>query len=350
MAKKEDRATDLVSLSPADARALDAVLDSLAGQPSLKLAQSKDSGVEASPDSSPDQERVKKLSRVVDLLSCCDAPAVPDDLIQQTLKRVEESRQRQRFAHQVQALSGGSGCGGRFQWADMLTVAAVMLIGASLLLPVLNRMRSDARQAACANNLAMAGAAIGQYSADHGNTLPRGKVRPGTVWWNVGQPDQPEGLVQSNSAHLYILIRKCYLHAHTLDCPDNACAANRLDETMFDWPNAQAVSYSYQNQYTAKPTRIDQVSEMAILADKNPMFVSRSDKAHGLAYRADLAPTTPTAFHQGRGQNLLTTSGRVIWQTQPIGPNGDNIWLIRGVHSYRGTEAPQEADDSFLVP
>ena len=112
---------------------------------------------------------------------------------------VQEARQRQRFAQQVEALTGGSS--GRFLGADLLAVAAMMLIGASLLLPVLNRMRADARQAACAGNLAVAGTAFGRYATDHGHTLPRGKVRPGTVRWSVGQPEQPEGLVQSNSAH-----------------------------------------------------------------------------------------------------------------------------------------------------
>ena len=349
MTQPDDFTTDLVSLSPADAQVLDALLSSLADEPSLKLAQWQASTAQAVPaDAGAEKERVKKISQVVGLLGCCDVQAAPDDLMQRTLGRVEEARQRQRFAQQVHALSGGSG--GRFRWADLLTVAAIMLIGASLLLPVLNRMRGDARQAACANNLAVAGTAIGRYGTDHGNILPRGKVRPGTVWWNVGQPNRPEGLVQSNSAHLYILVRKHYVHADSLHCPDNPWAADRLDDTMFDWPNAKAVSYSYQNQYTPKATRIDQVSEMAILADKNPMFVSRSDKAQGLTYRADLAPTTSSIFHQGHGQNLLTTSGRVMWQTKPIGPNGDNIWLIRGVSSYKGIEAPQDADDSFLVP
>ena len=350
MTTPDDYTTDLVSLSPADAQVLDMLLGSLADQPSLKLAQWQASATQGVPeDTSAEKERIKKISQVVGLLSCCDAQAAPNNLMQRTLERVEEARQRQRFNQQVQALSGG-GSGGRFRWTELLTVAAIMLIGASLLLPVLNRMRSDARQVACANNLSVAGAAIGRYGADHGLTLPRGKVRSGTVWWNVGQPNRPEGLVQSNSAHLYILVRKHYLHSDSLRCPDNPWATDRLDDTMFDWPNAKAVSYSYQNQYTPKATRIDQVSEMAILADKNPMFVSRSDNAQGLTYRADLAPTTSSVFHQGHGQNLLTTSGRVMWQTKPIGPNGDNIWLIRGVSSYRGVETPQDADDSFLVP
>ena len=274
----------------------------------------------------------------------------PTDLVQRTLARVQDAKQRQRFAQQVHALTTKD----RpvfFWWRELLTMAGIILIATALLLPTLDRMRADARQVACANNLAMAGRAFGGYAADHNNALPRGKVKPGTVWWNVGQTKESEKPSQSNSAHLYILVRGRYLGADHLACPDNPWVSHHhMNASMHDWPTARAVSYSYQNQYTSQPMRLDRLPVMAILADKNPLFVKQSENGIGLAYRKDLDPVSSSIFHNQRGQNILTTAGHVLWKDQPIGPNGDNIWLIRGVHDYHGVESPRDTDDSFLVP
>lgn len=335
------------SLSPQDCLALDVMFGDELGP---KLVTSEQT---AEDQSSQEADRVQKVRQVVSLLDWYDVDAVPDDLLEQTLTRIHDAKQRQRFAQQVLALGGGSSGSPqrRVQWRELLTVAAVILIGASLLWPVLDRVRAEARQVNCSANLAVAGQAIGRYAADHRHELPRGYVKPGAVWWNVGgSSSDADGQVHSNSAHLYVLVRWKYINAETLRCPDNPCATVHMDDSMHDWPTARAVSYSYQNQYTRTAIRLDQLPEMAILADKNPLFVNRSDGAVGLAYRSDLDPASPSNFHAQQGQNILTSSGQVIWRTQPVGPNGDNIWLIRGVRAYRGVETPRDADDSFLVP
>ena len=325
----------LAHLSPADAHLLDAMLTHR-----LKLT----------PDTTTaETERARRLRGVMSLLDQYDVDAAPEDLVARTLTRIQEAKQRRRFAQQIQALGGRERIG--FQWRELLTVAAVMMIAVSLLWPVLDRIRADARRVACANNLAIAGQAFGRYANDHNQALPRGRVRPGTVWWNVGAvPSDPDHHVGSNSAHLYILVRSRYIDAGTLQCPDNAGAVGHMSHSMHDWPTAKAVSYSYQNQYTQKAIRLDQLPDMAILADKNPLSVKRSDRDAGLAYQSDMDPASPSNFHGRRGQNILMPSGRVMWSTRPVGPNGDNIWLIRGVRTYEGVETPRESDDSFLVP
>ena len=128
-----------------------------------------------------------------------------------------------------------------------------MLIGASLLLPVLNRMRGDARQAACANNLAVAGTAIGRYGADHGLMLcPEERYAPARFGGTWGSRIDPRGWsnpIRHTCTSWYGSITYTpilFSVRTTLGRP------TRLDDTMFDWPNAKAVSYSYQNQYTPK--------------------------------------------------------------------------------------------------
>ncbi len=338
---------DPAEISPADGQVLDAIL----GNGALGRLERRSEAQEGDAWSGQDRRRVEKVCQVVSLLDWYGTDVVPEDLVERTLARIHEARQRQRFAQQVQVLGDGSGSAyNRFQWGELLTVAAVILIGASLLWPVLDRVRGDARRVACSGNLAVAGQAIDRYAHDHDRLLPRGHVKPGAVWWNVGGASNADGQVHSNSAHLYILVRSRYIDAVTLACPDNPWTVNRMDHSMHDWPAAKAVSYSYQNQYTQSPLRLDELPEMAILADKNPLFVNRSDGVAGLAYRSDLDPTSPSDFHRRQGQNILTSSGQVLWRARPIGPNGDNIWLIRGVSSYRGVEAPRDVDDSFLVP
>jgi len=283
----------------------------------------------------------------MDMIGRCGVDAVPGDLVERTLQRVNEARQRERFARQVESLGGRPGL--KFWWSEVAAVAAVVVVGASLLWPALDRVRADARRMACASNLSTAGVALGQYAADFDNTMPRGSIKQGGVWWNVGQQQDRKGRFQSNSAHLYRLVRMRYCDFETLRCPDNPGHVN-CNYSRHDWPSAAAVSYSYQNQHTEHLLRLDLLPNMAILADKNPMFVAKPDGKQGLAYREDLSPKSATVFHGGRGQNILTSSGEVLWQVDPVGPNGDNIWLIRGVREYSGTEAPVQKGDSFLVP
>jgi hypothetical protein len=244
---------------------------------------------------------------------------------------------------------------------QMLSLAGMVLIGVSLLLPVLASSRQISRQVACQRNLAEAGQAIAGYAADHAGTLPRGKVKPGIEWWHVGQPNQSDGLVRSNSAHLYLLVRdeNDYIEPETLTCPTNPHAQpERLTDQQRDWPNHKAVCFSYQNQYTQAPIQLERDPDLAVLADKNPLFIVRTDKMT----QAKCPPDAPTRLHDRRGQNVLTADGRVSWRTRPTlhrraspanaayAGRTDNIWTAEGITRYQGNESPRHDHDSFLVP
>lgn len=333
----------VVSLSPMDGEILDAMLQN--GSPGGLTVGSVDFGS----DRADSPQRAEKLQQIGTLLNQYGDEAVPDNLSKRTLEHIHDAKQRVRFAQQVQALGGSRQVG--FQWAELVAVAAIFMIGVSLVWPTMERIRTEARRVACSSNLAVAGQAFGRYASDHQGVLPRGKSQPGAVWWNVGaSPSHADDPIRSNSAHLYILVKFRYVDADHLRCPDNPSAVSRMDASMHDWPDAPAVSYSYQNQFTVQAIRLDHLPNMAILADKNPLFVKPSRDAVGLAYRSEMDPTSPSNFHGRQGQNILTSSGQVIWRTQPVRPNGDNIWLIQGVSDYLGVEIPATHDDSFLVP
>ncbi|MEM8737836.1 MAG: hypothetical protein AAGG38_05070 [Planctomycetota bacterium] len=305
-------------------------------------------------------ERAEKLRGVLSLLDQLSldpapqssddrAPTASDLLIRRTLDAAAEQRQRERFAQQIELFSEPRRTLG-VSLRQILTAAAVFVLGISLLMPAIERSRAEAQQVACATNLGIAGQQISAYAMDHAGMLPRGPV--GASWLKTGQPDAIDdaGRYQSNSAHLYLLIRQGYTAAERLACASNRQAnVGGAGVRQLDWGTPQAVSYSYQNQHGASPIRLDRsMPSLAILADKNPLFVVRRGK---IVFDAEAKPDARSSLHRSRGQNILTLDGRVRWSKQPkIGD--DNVWQIRGHHGgYIGNEAPLHAGrDSFLVP
>ncbi len=305
-------------------------------------------------------ERAARVMALLDLLDADPVEPAPADLTARTLDRVRQFRQQQRFAAQVQMLTEerpSLGVG----WGQFLSVGAVFLLAAALVFPVLERNQADARQIACAANLHGAGQAIQQYAVANAGMLPRLPVNVGSRWWDVGRSngaDEGEP-VTSNSAHLYLLVRDNPGAAKTLVCPENGHARpDELKRSFRDWPEPRAVSFSYQNQYTAKPIRVADNPHLALLADKNPLFVAPRSGG-GVTFARGTPVDAPSRSHGSRGQNVLTADGSVQWTVRPhvsrLGaPEGDNIWTLPGVKVYRGNEAPVVGRggrvDTFLVP
>lgn len=330
----------IFSLCEADGEALDAIMDARA------------TGADVGPVPANCAQRAECLRGMLGLLELDQAPAPPDDLAVNTLERIRAQQQRQRFASQVQMLSEPRRTLG-VAWHQVAAAAAVFIIGASLLMPVMERQRADSRRVAGAANLAMAGQAFNSYAADNLGKMPRGEVQPGSVWWDVGQTQAAGQGLRSNSAHLFLLIRQGYAKPKDLACPENPFAYDpHLTIEHHDWRSPQAVSFSYQNQYTAKALRLDDRPGMALLADRNPLFISR---AQGISFDPNTPQNAPSRAHRRPGQNILTADNNVTWHLRPmLEANSfgqeDNIWTIVGVDFYTGTETPTDPADSFLVP
>jgi hypothetical protein len=289
------------------------------------------------------RERQRRVMQLLQVLDICPSGDPPPDLVATTLSRVDMARAAQRSALGVGALRMPAI---PLSWSEVGAIAAMLLIGISLALPVLGRQRQDARMTACASNLAVTSMALHQYAADFEGVLPRGQAQPGARWFNVGGEFAEGQPVESNSAHLFLLARAGYISPDAMVCPENRAAPTRLPADRHDWPTSESVSFSYQNQYAAAPTRPQRTPKLAILADKNPLFAVSSA---GFRQR-DLSSTTRSAAHAGRGQNVLIADGHVKWMTDPVLANGDNIWMAAGVNRYTGRETPSAFDDAFLVP
>lgn len=340
----------LTQLSSEDGEVLDSLLaarasDSQAGTSILNLSLS---GNET--DSGPDPQRVEKVTAVLGLLDRFTVDPPPSDLLERTASRVRESKQRRRFASQIATLSPPTTA---FRLGDLVSVAAAVFIAAVLALPMLARSDADSKQIACASHQATAGRALQHYAAANQQTLPRGTVRPNSVWYRVG-PDSidKDGNFQSNSAHLRLLVRHGFIHPNTLSCPGSNEAPTDTSLDAPDFPTYNQVDLSYLSQFGPVSIRIDRSPHTPVLADKNPQFEVRI-LANGKRqlHRRKVLPDAPSTRHDGAGQNLLFKSGAVVWTTKPMAGNNDNIFLMNGVNQYQGTETPEDPDsDIFLTP
>ncbi|NJL31596.1 MAG: hypothetical protein HC898_08170 [Phycisphaerales bacterium] len=327
------------TLSPADAQALDMLL-------------------EASPASAAPQHndpRVQQLKQILELLDQHPVMDPSADLTQKVLGKIKEEEQRRELAMQIQSLAAPTVA---FRWREMFAVAAVLLMGLSVLWPTLAASREEARRLACQYNLGLTGMAMARYATDHQGLMPRTASLPSASWASVGMShgsaDTNRTIANrqqiSNPAHLFLLARQGYITPQTMACPDNSQAPQHFAADSTDWPNAPAVSFSYQNQLTPKPLRLDRSPDLAVLADKNPLFVATRHDPRLVVFRTDLQPASPSPSHKLRGQNILFASGATLWNDQPVTRSGDNIWTAQGVRNYIGTESPTHEDDSFLVP
>lgn len=332
--------TQARTLSPEDAQSLDQLME----HGGLRLGDHADADANAP---------VHSVLGLLDTLADDAEPADADDaLVQRTLAAVAAQQQRERFAAQVvQVAQAPVPRGLSASWRQVVSAAAVFLVGFSLLMPAVQSARSVAQQQACATNLATAGMQLNAWAADHKGALPRGPV--GDSWIKVGQPDAvaADGRFNSNSAHLYLLIRHDYLAPDYLACASNDAAATtpRVAGQM-DWAAPSAVSYSYQNQHGSGPVRLDLARPgLAVLADKNPLFVP--NRGGRLVFARNTARDAASQQHRGAGQNILRVDGAAGWSESPSAGQ-DNVWTKAGhTGGYQGHEAPADPNrDSFLVP
>ena len=325
----------------------------LDGQALDALLAARVEGLERGPVPAGLGERRDKLEALLGLLEQ-DVPEGPDaDLTARTLLAVKTHEQRQRFSAQVQMLAEPRRTIG-VGWQQLATSAAVFIIGASLLMPVMERQQADSRRVAGAGYLNQAGQAMNSYAADNQGQMPRGHVKPGMPWTEVGMANTGSNPDHSNSAHLYRLVTNDYIKAAELICPENAYAErNDPKAGQRDWSGPRAVSFSYQNQYAINVPRLDEAPGMAVLADRNPLFTVNQDDR--IVFDTLIPLNAPSHAHHGAGQNVLTANGVVAWRIRPTveifgQSQPDNIWAASGIDVYTGKETPANPFDAFLVP
>ncbi len=331
------------------------------------LSPEDDDALEALVEAGMDISRVPssmraRASRQLALLGLlqtpADLPVARNDLVSRTLATVQEHIERDESRMELAAVgqADDESVGGfrpRFRLGDLVTVAAMLLIGFGVLAPITNAVQGYSRRADCQANLSAAGLGFGLYAGSHKDSLPMASASPvGATWWNVGvRPDQ------SNAANLYTLVRGKHVSLADLACAGNrhAVAQQSKDDAM-DWGGFEEVSYSFQNLFAAERPTWSGSSRLVVLVDRSPVVL----KAY---QRQVIDPTENSPNHGGKGQAALFNDGSVEWLKSPVLENGDNIWLPRTIeHAIRmlsqpraadplhGDENPAGVDDVFVGP
>ncbi len=322
------------SLSRADGEAVDAALRARGGG-------------DADGQVSADASRVRRVEALLGLLDQYPLQEPSADLTRRTLNRIERQRSHLRLAD---AVDRGEPAAIAFRWRELVAVAAVLMIAVSLGWPLLNSAKEEARRVACRDHQKAVHAGLAGFAQDNEGRMPRYTVKPGNYWNRTGTRFNPhDGSVQSNSANAYILVRRELISAQDLSCPGNPHSARHLSEKAWDFPNVFASGYSYQNQFTAEPQRLDDVPRKAVLADRNPWVRFR---VNGREIVVRVLGDGPNQWHGKAGQNVLRADGSASWLDEPIlDETGDHFYMPGDSPSQRlqHNEIPVSAGDSMLV-
>ncbi len=287
------------------------------------------------------------------------------DRIEATLASVQQSRMRMHPAEVVRSSRG-------MRWSDLISVAAILLIGASIVWPLSASVRAQGQQTACAGNLASIAEALGLYAGNNREAMPVAAAGWGgwespqdARWWSVGRPG-------SNSANLFRLASLGYTQLGAMACGGNPSAVRDMPGSdpahqFGDWSDLKQVSYSFQIRVPEAGSQFAWRGERGpaiLLADRSPVVLRA-------VQNQVIYPLQNSPNHDGRGQNVLKSDGSIAWLDTPVDtsddPQGNNIWLpsqieelIHAAQSQmntgqrmepiKGREVPGSPRDTFLGP
>jgi len=270
-------------LSPADQRIVDTLVDA-----------GFDAGAIESP-SQEDRARIDAVTRLFELLDDYPVEDGDETLVHATLARIDRHEDSRSARMTFGSSTMDAGPRRRLRLPDFISVAAVILIGASVVWPMATHMRQQSIQAGCDSHLRIVGQALGQYVGDWG-AVPT--VRTGLYEsWRPGT---------KNALNLNPLMDYDYCDASHLTCPGH--------EGLF------GDSFSYQFQTAGRQPSWGGVKIMVLVGDRNPLI-------DAVIAGQFMQALTASVNHGGRGQNVLSSDGHTRWLVQPIVGARDNIWL-----------------------
>jgi hypothetical protein len=295
-------------LCPQDQRLLDALVDCGFDREAMEALN---------PD---DQRRVDSLVDLFELLEDYPVEDADESLVHATLARVDrcEEQRASRMAFSEAAEAGELPGRSRFRMPDFVSVAAVILIGASVVWPLTSHLNRRSIDTGCANNMRRMGLAFDQYASDFNGAMPVAQAGMFSNW----------NTTRHNTVNLDPLLQGGYCDRGHLSCPGHQ---GHFGE-----------SYSYQWQVPGHRMiwGVDRVTLM--LGDRNPLI----DGARAGQW---LPALTISLNHGGRGQNVLSTDGSWVWFVEPVFGHNDNIWLPSGVAALQGDIVPRDPADVFLA-
>lgn len=304
------------------------------------------------------RERARRHERLAAMVTQVDAiGGSAESLVERTLSRVQQSIDTDETQMRIETERMRLGSGIRL--ADLISVAAVLLIAAAVIWPVVNNVRDKSRQYACLGNMGRAASAFGLYAGANRDSLPVVNASlGGGTWWNVGDREN-----RSNSANLFQLTKSGYARLADLACPGNPSApTGEVRSEATDWRSLDEVSYSYRIMYGQPQARWQPTAQslggnrIVVMTDRSPVVVK--------SIRGEpVSPLADSMNHRSQGQHILFSDGSSDFFRSPELKNGnsvDNIWLPRFIEQkineltgkpvLSGQETPDGADDAFVGP
>ncbi len=322
-----------LGLSVASASSVDDWMDGLDPMTERDSVHAQMAGMVASGSGYSDEERASLVNRTLELIQ----------------SEVEQSEKRYIMDLPLSP-------GGRFRLADLVSLAATLLLVASVAIPVMSGVRSRSMQAICLDNMSTTGQAFGNYAGSNRDALPMAMAGfgsgGGSTWMDVGTT--PE---RSNSSNLFVLIRTNHATLEDLACPTNPDALVSGEAVnRQDWRSLDEISYSYRIMPYGgiKVHDADQPVRMVLLADRSPVI-------RRMASGERARPEENTPNHNHAGQHVLGLDGSSAWHRDPVLDQGDNLWLPRSIEQaiydardrlgiIQGNELPSGPNDAFVAP
>jgi hypothetical protein len=297
-----------IELSPQDQRLLDALIECNFDREALEAL---------TPD---EQRRVDSLVSLFELLEDYPVEDADESLVHATLARVDryEEQRASRMVFSEAAESEDLPARRRFRMPDFISIAAVILIGASVVWPLTTHLHRRSIDTGCANNMRRMALAFDQYNSDFDGAVPIVQAGMFSNW----------NLTRHNAVNLNPLLQGGYCDRGHLSCPGR--------KEYY----GESYSYVWQVPDHRQGWGVGRVTLM--LGDRNPLI----DAARSGQWMPAL---TISLNHGGRGQNVLTTDGATLWFVQPVFGRNDNIWLPSGVAFLQGEIVPTDPADVFLA-
>ncbi|MEX0876775.1 MAG: hypothetical protein WD114_04880, partial [Phycisphaerales bacterium] len=297
------------------------------------------------------RDRAQRLDRLGAMVTT-SAPTGGSDLVDRTLDAIQSQIDQERSTMRLSESRHGSFSIGSFRWSDLISVAAMLLLTASVIMPIMSGMRASSQQGICYDNMHRTAQAFGMYTGSNRDMLPMATAGMGPTWMDVGST--PE---RSNSSNLYTLIRTNMAGLDDLACPSNRHAVTgEARPDAWDWKALEEVSYSYRIMPPGGMRATDPARPVGVvlLADRSPVVLR-------VARKQAVVPEENSPNHRGSGQHMLMLDGSSQWASTPMINNQDNIWLPRPIeqviHDVRsrmgiitGNEQPDGPTDAFVGP
>ena len=251
--------------------------------------------------SEEEQRRATILLNLFGLLENYPVEDADDTLIDVTLARIDqyENKQLSRMHIQtadVQATSSGFS----FRMPDLISVAAMILIAASVVIWLGRGTRATSLSNQCASNMAAVGMGLANYAVDHDGQLPTTAVAGLGSLFGGASPERldPTPLLGE------------YCESHHLNCPGH------------DGDTSSGFSYQTQQKEIWDALKRHR-RVFVVMSDTNPIL-------DAILAGKDHDPLTRSRNHGGNGQNQLLDDGSTISLIGPPVLGGDKIWILDG--------------------